>query len=770
VDQPAAVDTPEPPGGERWRARLARGLVRLEPGRPSFAVGLRVAIVLTIPLAIGAHLGDFAAATIVCLGGLNAGMADTGGAPVTRWRAFVAATILNAASLALGTLAGQHVATAIPAVFVVAFVCAMANLYGNVSANVAFVVSILFMIGIGLAAGPSVVLERLWLAGIGGAWATVVALVIWPIRPFAAAEDAVQAAYAALAVLFGQLASAAGGVTPELSASIASSFSKARAAVETARSVTSLTRAGRRGSSATAHYLLELDAGARRMLTHAEGLVALATSLASGVTTEGIIQPARAVLLGVAHEASGLATDLGHGNDVDHAAGIDALNDVLAAARARGDISLVSSLRPLVDVLEQIAQTMATMRARADAGPTGALEAVPEPTTRPSRPSRVERLRSGLWTLRDNLTLDSAVFRHALRFGATAAVGVALVTSLHLVKGYWALITIAVILRPYAAVTLERALLRVGGTVVGAIIAALIVANVRQEATVIAAMFLLAFLAFSLLPLNYGLGVIFLTPTVILLIDAAAPGDWLLAGHRIENTLLGGALALVGGTLLWPRAERHDVAGEVARAVRAERELLDGVLHSLTQRPAERDGRELTLRHQQAGRAVDNAQAAFQRLLAQPPRLRGPVETLWSLADCARNVFLAASALRGHLGNVEEAVALPAIALVRSTTSSMLDAVSESLETRLPPVIPADMRAALRLGMDEIDQVTEQVRRTRLDELRAGQTTMTATARRLRELAALDRLASRVAELVSDMADAAGELAGVAATAPAEAS
>jgi hypothetical protein len=119
---------------------------------------------------------------------------------------------------------------------------------------------------------------------------------------------------------------------------------------------------------------------------------------------------------------------------------------------------------------------------------------------------------------------------------------------------------------------------------------------------------------------------------------------------------------------------------------------------------------------------------------------------------------------------VEEAVALPAIALVRSTTSSMLDAVSESLETRLPPVIPADMRAALRLGMDEIDQVTEQVRRTRLDELRAGQTTMTATARRLRELAALDRLASRVAELVSDMADAAGELAGVAATAPAEAS
>jgi len=124
-------------------------------------------------------------------------MADTGGAP-SPLAGFVAATILNAASLALGTLAGQHVATAIPAVFVVAFVCAMANLYGNVSANVAFVVSILFMIGIGLAAGPSVALERLWLAGSVGP-GNGGALVIWPIRPFAAAEDAVQAAYAALA-------------------------------------------------------------------------------------------------------------------------------------------------------------------------------------------------------------------------------------------------------------------------------------------------------------------------------------------------------------------------------------------------------------------------------------------------------------------------------------------------------------------------------------------------------------------------------------------
>ena len=62
-----------------------------------------------------------------------------------------------------------------------------------------------------------------------------------------------------------------------------------------------------------------------------------------------------------------------------------------------------------------------------------------------------------------NLTLESAVMRHALRYGGTAAVGLALVMSIHLVKGYWVLITIAVVLRPYAAITLQRTVLRCGG-------------------------------------------------------------------------------------------------------------------------------------------------------------------------------------------------------------------------------------------------------------------------------------------------------------------
>lgn len=69
------------------RPNLLSTLVRLEPGCPSYALGLRMAIIITIPLAIGVAVGQIGPATIVALAALNGGMADSGGAKVTRWRA-----------------------------------------------------------------------------------------------------------------------------------------------------------------------------------------------------------------------------------------------------------------------------------------------------------------------------------------------------------------------------------------------------------------------------------------------------------------------------------------------------------------------------------------------------------------------------------------------------------------------------------------------------------------------------------------------------------
>ena len=74
------------------------------------------------------------------------------------------------------------------------------------------------------------------------------------------------------------------------------------------------------------------------------------------------------------------------------------------------------------------------------------------------------------------------------------------------------------------------------------------------NAAILGLVFVFSATCVALLPLNYAAFSVFLTPTFVLLAEANA-GDWHLAGLRIINTLLGGALALVGARLLWPTPE-----------------------------------------------------------------------------------------------------------------------------------------------------------------------------------------------------------------------
>src|SRR5207302_10753778 len=148
--------------------------------------------------------------------------------------------------------------------------------------------------------------------------------------------------------------------------------------------------------------------------------------------------------------------------------------------------------------------------------------------------------------LTSNLTLDSVALRHALRYAAVTTVGVIIFRSLSLPRGYWVALTIAVILKPHAGVTFQRTLLRVGGTILGGLLAMAITASVTNDWATALLTIPLALVAFSFQPYNYGLWVIFLTPLVILLTEVGHPGQWTLAGWRVADTLIGGALALGG--------------------------------------------------------------------------------------------------------------------------------------------------------------------------------------------------------------------------------
>lgn len=139
--------------------------------------------------------------------------------------------------------------------------------------------------------------------------------------------------------------------------------------------------------------------------------------------------------------------------------------------------------------------------------------------------------------------------RHALVMAA--ACGTATAIGLHYAwpRASWLVMTLAIVLRPYAGESLRRNVQRVTGTVAGAAIAVLLSPLPRPWQVVFAAVCMTLMLAYLMLK-NYTLQVTFMTPMVVFLISSGAVEDTLNTdGLRVLYTVaacaVGGALALL---------------------------------------------------------------------------------------------------------------------------------------------------------------------------------------------------------------------------------
>ncbi|HWE67909.1 MAG TPA: FUSC family protein [Acidimicrobiales bacterium] len=754
---------------------LVSTLVRLEPGRPAYALGLRMAIIITVPLAVGVGLGQVGPTSIVALAAVNGGMADSGGAKITRWRAMTAATLFNALALAAGTLAGNHIGAAVPLVLVVTFACAMVNLYGNVASNVGFLVSILFILGVGQPGDGALSAQRLWLALIGGAWSVVVALLVWPVRPYAAAGDGVAGSFRSVAALARVVAERVRYRDRTDAIEVTTAAIAAREEIAAARSVLALTRSRRRGHSARGSVLLELLDGAGSLVEGTESMVTLG-EMASRLPDSGGINAATARSLdGVAAAMVAMADAIEHPDAGLDWRPVDAietqmaeLDDLMGSIRRIQLYDAVATLRPMVEVQRHVVTTTALLasewRATGEKPGTDGSDSAADVGARlaPRKEVRFgDWIRSAYQILVSNLTLQSAVLRHALRMGGTCAAGEALVLAVHLAKGYWVLVTIAVVLRPYAAITLQRTILRLAGTMLGAAIAAGILVAEDQSVGLILILFVLALLTFSLISLNYGLGVVFLTPLVIVLISTGQPGDWAVAGHRILNTLIGAGLALLGGYVLWPKVDRRELVDELATALEADRVHLGAVLDASVHPSDASDAAAVRSLHEKAGLAVANAQTAFQRLLGEPARNRRQSEALWSVTDAARRTFLATSSLEGHLGPRDDTSPRPRLDRAQRDADRALSELSEALRQHRAPDPSRVGKQDLADAVAEVSSAAADLRAGRRAELAVDANTLTPLAYRAREASLVAGVLELLEVLIGEVND------GVEALSPA---
>ena len=162
------------------------------------------------------------------------------------------------------------------------------------------------------------------------------------------------------------------------------------------------------------------------------------------------------------------------------------------------------------------------------------------------RPRVPARVRSIIAAVRGQLTWSSPVSRHAVRLASATTIGVAVARFADVPHGYWIPLTVVMVLRPETAHTYTRCVGRVGGNVIGIVVATALILLLHPTGYVAAA-FAIVFLGVAYAVSGFGYLALSaaLAAAIVFLVDVGGTSGTAAVGDRLLATLIGGALAVL---------------------------------------------------------------------------------------------------------------------------------------------------------------------------------------------------------------------------------
>lgn len=537
---------------------------------------------------------------------------DIGGALRERVPALLTFTVLAATLWSgLGMLHGYGLPLLLPITGLVVFCNSMARVWGARTQAVGNILTVVLALAVDRAIPPAEAGTLFVSFIVGGAWAVLMTIGIWRIHPERAGSRMVAVNWRLLALFARDLGKVLGagrgacepvGLLPEFEAHARAHRRGLRDALEETRGALLATaRLQGLAGSVVARNMLAVEDQDRifgalialsDMLEYAEG----ESIRAAAVRMLRRLRP----LLDLAGRADALRQ-----RDIE-----SSLRRLAAAAA--GHPALVDIAAVLADRLR------IAYRLRAE-------EAGEQPRDpAPPRPG----LDAWMAPLRANLTWSSAILRHAVRASVLTVAAVAISLTWWSVYSHWLTITVALTMQPYFAATWQRALERIGGTVLGALIGGAL-AFFPQTALVDSLLMVpLSVIGFSVRQVSYGAYVACLTPLVVILFDVAEPGhaEWLIATMRTLYTIGGGIVAVLACMVLWPSWEPDRTAQGLREALRTHAVFAAAVF---ARGSGTGGATAVEAARRSAGVASNNLEASLSRALQEPGRThRRKLETM----------------------------------------------------------------------------------------------------------------------------------------------
>jgi uncharacterized membrane protein YccC len=558
---------------------LMRALAAFDPNGWSLARGSRGALGCCVPLLAAQWYGN-PALSWAALIGFWVALVDPGWPPRSRLLTIGAFTVGSAAGCFAAVLLRPYVWPSGAFALVWCFAAILTRVWGDAvgaTGNLAALAT-LIILGADQPSSAAAAAEMAAYTVGGGLWGLLLAFGIGRRRPEAPLCVALAAVFREEAAFVRDLAR--GGPQQQRRGAVRDAIESARLLLVSAR--------GRwfGGNTAAQGFTL--------LLSDAEG--ALRALLALREALEDAASPAapQPALNALADRMDATAAALSDGQPVP----------VIAAPAAPGDDAAAAALRAATGWIDAARRH---------------LERPAEQAVPANDPDAVQR-DGWLRQIRDNLTAGSLSLRHAVRFALTGAVLTMLTKGLRIEMGYWITITAVIILQAYPSATWQRAIQRVGGTLLGGLIAVGTAFLLHGPAAIVIVVVPLSLLSMAFRGVSYTLYIACITPLFILITELVNRGGLLspeLGGLRILDNIVGAAIGMLATFMLWPTWEanflRLRLAEDLRRNGRFLLAALDAWLGTATMREADNARR-------QAGLAGNNAEASLRRALEEPRR------------------------------------------------------------------------------------------------------------------------------------------------------
>ncbi len=510
---------------------------------------------------------------------------DNGGPYRSRLGNIVTIIIGGSLALLLGKATGTSLALAILITALFCFSITLARVISQPLASCSVSILICYIVSYGSGIRTTTASIGYFIAGI--LWAAAFSLIFWPVDPFGPARNAVADVYSRVTAF------AAALPTTDLAATT-DHIRQIRALIETAQGSLAATPARMTARTVRARNLAALVQAADLLFAR---ILRIAELNVQDSPTQIEIARARVQTLSTWLVASLTPVEPAlRQRPADDAAAFSPEGslsvDMLRSARSfeasttpntsnEIDAQFAAVERDCLLSLEVVYESLRAIWTGAEPRSTRAAALRSSFTTPDAEPSSPQ-----IWldSLRANFTTDSVMFRHALRLGSVAAVDIVLLRLIHITHSYWLPMTSIIVLQPYTGETWRRSWDRVGGTLAGAAVAAVLAASISSDIGIIAAISIGSVFSLAVYAVDYAWYSFFLTPTIVLL-TLPALRDWHFAAVRMGMTGLGALTALLAMLLLWPQRESVQLPRLLARAAAADAAYLRAML-SFWQCPA----------------------------------------------------------------------------------------------------------------------------------------------------------------------------------------